>query len=694
MTSTTTTPSMGSTAAQENLKRKSNDPGWEYAVCVNPKKLERVKCILCNKEMDGGINRLKQHIAQIKGNVSSCPKATKNDQIKCRDALLDNRNKKKGRSSDNETITIDDDLMEDSFGSMKAKRSFGPMDRFPNTINPQDVSNMGKSKQENMSNAIRKEHMVRVKEYICRWAYECAIPFHAFEKDSFKIMLEAVGQFGRGAPPPTRYEMGETYFKKEVERTINLLTPYKDEWKSNGCSIMTDAWSDRKRRSIMSLCVNSKMGTVFLSSKESSDEAHTSEHIHEYVESCIKEVGPENVVQIVTDNASNNMGAANGLPRYKKILNHAKTLTVFIYAHHKTLAMMRHFTKKRDIVQPGVTRFASAFLTLQSLADKKAQLKKILSNTVKGKATYDMVVNATFWAGVALCLKVFAPLVKVLRMVDADRKPSMGFVYGEIQNAKQEIINALGNNKKAYEPIMDIISKKMKGRLDTPLHLTAYLLNPYYLYKNPEIQNDIDVTDAIVDFVDTMYPGDHSLQNHIVMVELPVYMGKEENFSREIAIKGCEVNNDKFDPANWWVAYGASTPQLRKIATRILSLTTSSSGCERNWSTFEGVHTKKRNRLETSKLNNLVFVQFNENLMENNKKRKTKDMEVLLAKDASEAQEWIVENDVLLDEVEPDEAMGDEEFLQNRRSSRLRELDEEEFVSEDEEELNEDVEYE
>ncbi|XP_052624140.1 uncharacterized protein LOC128132127 [Lactuca sativa] len=167
-------------------------------------------------------------------------------------------------------------------------------------------------------------------------------------------------------------------------------------------------------------------------------------------------------------------------------------------------------------------------------------------------------------------------------MVDADRKPSMGFVYGEIQNAKQEIINALGNNKKAYEPIMDIISKKMKGRLDTTLHLTAYLLNPYYLYKNPEIQNDIDVTDAIVDFVDTIYPGDHSLQNHIVMVELPVYMGKQEKISREIAIKGCELNNDKFDPANWWVAYGASTPQLRKIATRILSLTTSSSGCERN----------------------------------------------------------------------------------------------------------------
>ncbi|XP_076956878.1 uncharacterized protein LOC143632191 [Bidens hawaiensis] len=208
--------------------------------------------------------------------------------------------------------------------------------------------------------------------------------------------------------PPTRYEMGETFLKKEVERTKKLLTPYKEEWKSNGCSIMTDAWSDRKRRSIMNLWVNSKLETTFLSSKESSDESHTSEHIFEYVEACIEEVGPGNIVQVLTDNASNNMGAAkllkekratifwtscathptlnlmlegiDGLPRYNKIITRTKELTKFIYAHHKTLALMRHFTKKRDIVRPGVMRFASAFLTLQSLADKKAQLKQLFTS--------------------------------------------------------------------------------------------------------------------------------------------------------------------------------------------------------------------------------------------------------------------------------------------------------------------------
>ncbi|CAL8106744.1 unnamed protein product [Prunus armeniaca] len=58
-------------------------------------------------------------------------------------------------------------------------------------------------------------------------------------------------------------------------------------------------------------------------------------------------------------------------------------------------------------------------------------------------------------------------------------------------------------------------------------------------------------------------------------------------------------------PANWWKRFGRNTPELTKFAIRALSLTCSESGCERNWSTFEQIHTKKRNRLEHQKLNAL-----------------------------------------------------------------------------------------
>ncbi|XP_073122752.1 uncharacterized protein [Henckelia pumila] len=63
--------------------------------------------------------------------------------------------------------------------------------------------------------------------------------------------------------------------------------------------------------------------------------------------------------------------------------------------------------------------------------------------------------------------------------------------------------------------------------------------------------------------------------------------------------------------ADWWSSYGASTPELKSFAMKILYLTCSSSGCERNWSVFEHIHSKKRNRLSQQRLNDLVYIKYN-----------------------------------------------------------------------------------
>ncbi|GJT08451.1 pescadillo-like protein [Tanacetum coccineum] len=249
----------------------------------------------------------------------------------------------------------------------------------------------------------------------------------------------------------------------------------------------------------------------------------------------------------------------------------------------------------------------------------------------------------------------------------------------------------------------------MKGRLDTVLHLMAYLLNPYYFYKDTEIQHDPDVSDAVLAFFEIILAGDLDMQLEVTNLEMPKYKNQMDRFGKELAISACEVNNEKYDPANWWGTFGGATPNLKKIAMRILSLTSSSSGCERNWSTFEGIHTKKRNRLEASKLNNLVYVQFNSNLSEKAKRRKARDVEVLLSNDSNMAQEWIVECDgdeeVEVQDQEAQwevigEAMEADEYLQPRQSSRTttkttqRELFDEEFESGSEEVVYEEGEYE
>jgi hypothetical protein len=104
-------------------------------------------------------------------------------------------------------------------------------------------------------------------------------------------------------------------------------------------------------------------------------------------------------------------------------------------------------------VRPSVTRFASNFLTLQSLYEKRLQLRTMtqceewdkflnsshIKKNNKGILATSALTRPNFWNGVRLCLRVFEPLVKVLRMVDSDIKPSMAFLYGYIVKAKEQI---------------------------------------------------------------------------------------------------------------------------------------------------------------------------------------------------------------------------------------------------------------
>ena len=61
----------------------------------------------------------------------------------------------------------------------------------------------------------------------------------------------------------------------------------------------------------MNLCVNAKGETCFLGSKEASLDAHTGEYIFGYVDEWVEKIGEKNVMQGVTDNASNNITASN-----------------------------------------------------------------------------------------------------------------------------------------------------------------------------------------------------------------------------------------------------------------------------------------------------------------------------------------------------------------------------------------------
>ncbi|GMI98610.1 hypothetical protein like AT5G33406 [Hibiscus trionum] len=65
------------------------------------------------------------------------------------------------------------------------------------------------------------------------------------------------------------------------------------------------------------------------------------------------------------------------------------------------------------------------------------------------------------------------------------------------------------------------------------------------------------------------------------------------------------------DAIDWWSIYGSQTPELAEVVKKVLSQPISSSSAERAWSTYGHVHSLKRNRLNSSRADKLVYIHTN-----------------------------------------------------------------------------------
>ncbi|GKD96187.1 hypothetical protein Tco_1380084 [Tanacetum coccineum] len=186
---------------------------------------------------------------------------------------------------------------------------------------------------------------------------------------------------------------------------------------------------------------------------------------------------------------------------------------------------------------------------------------------------------------------MYLGLVKVLRIVDGDKKPAMGYIYEAMDRLKETISTSFANKEVHYRKAFEIIDRRWDFQLHRPLHAAGHFLNPQWFYD------------------------------------------KSKNVD-------CEEIRTGLSPADSGVAYGSSAPNLQKFAIRVLSLTCSATGCERNWSVFQHIHTKKRNRLAQGRLNDMVFVKYNRALDRRCKNIDTADP--ILLKDIDESNEWLM----------------------------------------------------
>ncbi|XP_077219376.1 uncharacterized protein LOC143853475 [Tasmannia lanceolata] len=400
-----------------------------------------------------------------------------------------------------------------------------------------------------------------------KFAFHNAIPANAANSPYLQHFIDTAGQHGSGVKAPTSYEVMNKYLPMEVAELEEYINGLKKQWAEYGVTIMCDGWTGPTRQSIINFLVYCDGKTVFLKSIEASDVVKDAKFIYKHMVEVIKEVGKKNVVQIVTDNGSNYKKAGQKImEKYsmfwtpcaahcidlmlkdigkkatvKKLVDEARSVTNFLYNHGYILALMRSLCGG-DLVCPGLTRFATNYVALQSMLDKKVGLKQLFSfkewneckesRSVAGKKAEEIVGRPSFWDHCRTIVGKLEPIVKVLRMVDGDKKPTMGSLYHAIQLMKEAIIVDAPRSNQGYHKIIDDRWTKM---LLHPLHSTAYYLNPKYQYSQ-NLGTRMDLIEDLETVVAKLEP-DATAQS-VVLVELKWFRDATGSFGRAAAMAG------------------------------------------------------------------------------------------------------------------------------------------------------------
>ncbi|XP_031268224.1 uncharacterized protein LOC116126685 [Pistacia vera] len=613
---------------------RGRDACWEHCVLVDATR-QKVRCNYCHREFSGGVYRMKFHLAQIKNkdivpcaevpddvrdhiqSILSTPKKQKNPKKPKVDRAANGQQNSSSASGGNHL----------NHGSSGQHGSTCPSLLFPHPL----------PSLQPAENDAQKQKQDDADKKIAAFYFHNSIPFSAAKSVYYQEMVKAVAECGVDYKAPSYEKLRSTLLEKVKDDIHDYYKKYRDEWKETGCTILCDSWTNGRAKSLVVFSVACPKGTFFLKSVDVSGNEDDATYLFELLESVVLEVGVENVIQVITDSAACYVYAGRLLMnKYSSlfwspcaaycidkmledigkqewvdmVLEEAKTVTRYIYSHAWTLNMMRKFTGGKELIRPRMTRFVSNYLSLRSILIHEENLKHMFSHSEWLSSIYSRRPDAQmiksflyldrFWKSAHEAVSMTEPLVKMLRIVDGDM-PAMGYIYEGIERAKLSIQAYYKGVEEKYVPIWEIINRRWNVQLLSPLHAAAAFLNPSIFY-NPNFKIDLKMRNGFQEAMVKLATTDK--EKIEITKEHPLYINAQGALGTDFAIMGRTLNA----PGDWWASYGYEIPTLQRAAIRILSQPCSSHWCRWNWSTFESVHSKKRNKVELEKFNDLVFV--------------------------------------------------------------------------------------
>ncbi|CAN6916244.1 unnamed protein product [Brassica oleracea] len=327
------------------LTPQKQDNAWKHCEIYKYGDRLQMRCLYCRKMFKGGgITRVKEHLAGIKGQGVICDQVPEDVRLFLRQCIEGTvRRQRKRRHS---TSAEPESLPLPALPPCEAEPMMMVVQSDVNNgfTSPEStdvvVQNEGRTKQrpyrrkktaflengsssnnnvligtdmdtnlvpvaissvKNIVHPASKDRENAVHMAVGRFLFGIGADFDAVNSANLQPMIDAIASGGYGVSAPTHDDLRGWILKSCVEETTREVEDCKAMWKRTGCSVLVEELSsDHKGLKVLNFLVYCPEKTVFLRSVDASEILSCPDKLFELLREVVEEVGSTHVVQVIT----------------------------------------------------------------------------------------------------------------------------------------------------------------------------------------------------------------------------------------------------------------------------------------------------------------------------------------------------------------------------------------------------------
>jgi hypothetical protein len=312
------------------------------------------------------------------------------------------------------------------------------------------------------------------------------------------------------------------------------------------------------------------------------------------------------------------------LPIYSETLLKAREITQFVKKKNLLVCKFRKIqenmvaegdlSKKLELEYVGATRWYTHHRCVSRVIHNKGALQRlILSNTFnqikesakdkskkKKENFFNTITDLNFWTDILDCEKVLRPTSKIIGRLESNDSN-----LSDIYLSFLELIKEYEH----YPEILKLVHERWVF-LHTPSMAFAYYLDPKTAGGMGMVEDDVLITDEqIKKFI---------LSEKKLCLDSKAIDAEIANFNRDMQYPSAKEKEfiKRTTAVTYWQRLGREKyPILFQVAEIVLAIPTSQAASERVWSMYDFIHTKRRNRLSSKKVTQLVQLYMNGDLL-------------------------------------------------------------------------------